>query len=271
MLLYLAGYSTDKEIDTVEGADNLLESYLLFRNKDYVEFHEKRDILNRRLFLDSGAFSAFTVGAKINIDEYIAFIKKYEPYITTYATLDVIGDYKATTRNTEYMEANGLHPLATFHYGSPYEELERMVEKYEGGYIGLGGLVPISTHREKMEAHLDKCFRIIGTKVKTHAFGVNSIWAWLRYPFYSADATSWLMGGKFRRAMKWNSKKMKMDVISKQDKEISLMSMLVYDGHYTKINRHNAREYIKAANFATRLWESRGVKWDYPEIGGKNG
>lgn len=139
MLLYLAGYSTDKDIDKVEGADNLLESYLLFQNKDYVDFHQKRRLLNKRLFVDSGAFSAFTCGVIIDIDDYIDFLKRNEKYIATYATLDVIGDYKGTARNTEYMESKGLHPLPTFHAGSPYEELERLVDKYEGGYIALGG------------------------------------------------------------------------------------------------------------------------------------
>ena len=33
------------------------------------------------LFLDSGAFSAFTKGVKIDIQEYIGFIKKHQKYI----------------------------------------------------------------------------------------------------------------------------------------------------------------------------------------------
>lgn len=266
MLLYFAGYSTDKEIYEVEGAENFLESYLLFKNKDYKQFHIERKLLGKRLFLDSGAFSAFTRGIQINIDEYADFLKKNEQYITTYATLDVIGDYKGTQRNTKYLESKGLHPLPTFHYGSPYEVLEQMVNEYEGGYIALGGLVPLSTDRKTMQAHLDKCFSIIKTRCKVHAFGVNGVWAWLRYPFYSADATSWLMGGKFRHAVVWNSKKMKMEQVTKRTKVPSKLSMLTYDGHYADINKHNAAEYVKAANFATKLWEARGVKWEYPPI-----
>ena len=43
------------------------------------------------LFLDSGAFSAFTQKVTIDIQEYIAFIKEHEDIIDVYANLDVIG------------------------------------------------------------------------------------------------------------------------------------------------------------------------------------
>ena len=268
MLLYFAGYSTDKEIFQVPGAENFLESYLLFRNKDYKQYHEERHLLGKRLFLDSGAFSAFTQGKKIDIDAYADFVKANEKYITTYATLDVIGDYKGTEKNTRYLESKGLHPLPTFHFGSPYEVLEKMVDEYEGQYIALGGLVPLALDRTTMQAHLDKCFSIIKTRVKVHAFGVNGVWAWLRYPFYSADATSWLMGGKYRMILNWNQKTQKMEKTSKRTQKIDRYTPLIYNGFYADINKHNASEYIKAAQFATKLWESRGVKWEYPPVKG---
>lgn len=142
MKLYFASYSTDTGASESTGANNLLETYLYFKNKDYQVWHKDKGLLGKDLFLDSGAFSAFTKGKVINIDEYIGFIKKNEKVITTYAGLDVIGDSEATRKNVEYMESKGLHPLPTFHHGSDYEELERMVKKYN--YIALGGLVPIS-------------------------------------------------------------------------------------------------------------------------------
>ena len=55
------------------------------------------------LFLDSGAYSAWSKGVTIDIDEYISFIKKNIKYITVYANLDVIGDPEATYRNQKYI------------------------------------------------------------------------------------------------------------------------------------------------------------------------
>jgi hypothetical protein len=260
MKLYFAGYSTDKEIFEVEKAQCLLESYLLFKKKDYKEWHLKRGLLNRDLFLDSGAFSAFTRKEKIDIDEYINFIKTNKNYITTYATLDVIGSYELTRKNTEYMESKDLNPLPVFHYGSPLSELERMIEKYD--YIALGGLVPLSMKRKKLMNWLDVCFsRIMKKKplVKVHGFGVNAFWAWKRYPFCSVDATSWLVGGKFRRIIIFENGK--LNGYGKKDKNLSLNSMNTYLNHYTDLNRSNVIEYLKGADYITKLWEKRGISW----------
>jgi len=62
------------------------------------------------IFLDSGAFSAYTQKAVIKLDDYIAFIKKYAKYITVYANLDVIGDAEATLKNQKLMERQGSSP-----------------------------------------------------------------------------------------------------------------------------------------------------------------
>src|SRR5690606_13405309 len=51
---------------------------------------EKPDCIE--MFLDSGAFSAWSKGAQIRIRDYIAFIKRHQQYIDHYANLDVIAD-----------------------------------------------------------------------------------------------------------------------------------------------------------------------------------
>jgi len=261
MNLYFAGYSTDKEIFKTN-ATHLLESYLLFRQKDYVRWHSERKILDKILFLDSGAFSAFTQGKVINLDEYIDYIKKNEKYISVYAGLDVISDWKGTRKNIEYMEACGLNPLPTFHFGSPIDELERLIDKYD--YIALGGLVPYSKDIIKLKKWLDICFNVIIKKnkkrknnIKVHGFGVSAFWAWQRYPFYSVDATSWLMGGKFRRLIKFEGGKFK--AYSKRSSERTIELMDCHDLHYVEINRNNIKEYLKGAEYVTRLWENRGI------------
>src|SRR3990167_8063836 len=72
-----------------------LHSYLEIKNRDYSLLTEYLSPENA--FLDSGAFTAFTQGTNINIDDYIEVIKELNiPY---YAALDVIGDYKATEKN----------------------------------------------------------------------------------------------------------------------------------------------------------------------------
>jgi len=150
------------------------------------------------LFLDSGAFSAFTKGVTINIEEYITFIKENQNVIAVYANLDVIGDPAGTLTNQKIMEAAGLNPLPCFHYGEDINYLKIYLENYD--YLALGGMVPIST--TDLIPWLDMIFSQYicdqqGTpKIKVHGFGLTSLKLMLRYPWYSVDSTSWVMTGR---------------------------------------------------------------------------
>lgn len=152
-----------------------------------------------KIFLDSGAFSAFSQEVTIDIKEYIEFIKKYEDKLEVYANLDVIGDPAATFRNQITMERAGLRPLPTFHYGEDVSWLKKYLAKgYE--YIALGGMVPISN--TDLLPWLDETFvnHLTDSKgmpiVKVHGFGMTSFRLMLRYPWYSVDSTSWIITGR---------------------------------------------------------------------------
>jgi hypothetical protein len=150
------------------------------------------------LFLDSGAFSAFTQKVTIDINEYIDFIKTHKDHLEVYANLDVIGDPRATWKNQMIMERAGLNPLPCFHYGDDMKWLERYLNNYD--YIAFGGMVPIST--PALSKWLDTLFGDFICdangipKVKIHGFGLTSLRLMLRYPWYSVDSTSWVMTGR---------------------------------------------------------------------------
>lgn len=38
--------------------------------------------------------------------------------------------------------------------------------------------------------------------------------------------------------------------------------MACHNDHYLELNRNNLFEYQKGAEYITKLWEKRGVKWD---------
>lgn len=150
------------------------------------------------LFLDSGAFSAWSQGVTINMDEYIKFIKDNEDCIDVYACLDVIGDPAKTYENQKYMESKGLKPLITFHNREDYKWLKKYVEEYD--YIALGGIAG-GIRKEVIVQHLDICWGIICDdqgmpKVKVHGFGMTALDLMFRYPWYSVDSTSWVLTGR---------------------------------------------------------------------------
>mgnify|MGYP001566356131 CR=1 FL=1 len=157
------------------------------------------------LFLDSGAFSAFTQGIEINIQEYIEFIKEHEKHLEVYANLDVIGDPVGSYRNQKIMERAGLKPIPCFHYGEDPKWLLKYMD--EGNdYIALGGMAAdksgAALTSEKRQAWLDQVFSnfICGPnglpKVKIHGFGLTSLRLMMRYPWYSVDSTSWVVTGR---------------------------------------------------------------------------
>lgn len=159
-------------------------------------------------FLDSGAYSAWSRGTAIDLDEYCAFIKSNIEHIEVYASLDVIPGKPgsaATTRQRDeaaeqswqnylYMVREGLDPLPVYHYGENPRFLERMLD-HECQYIGIGGLVSVPS---EMRRHwLDQVFtRLTNDKgeaiVKTHGFGMTAIPLIFRYPWYSIDSTTWI-------------------------------------------------------------------------------
>lgn len=151
------------------------------------------------LFLDSGAFSAFTQGITIDIQEYITFIKEHQNNLEVYANLDVIGDPAGTWKNQKIMEKAGLNPLPCFHYGEDPKWLLRYLADGHK-YIALGGMVPISS--KDLVTWLDPIFSKYicdedgFPKVKIHGFGLTSLRLMLRYPWFSVDSTSWVVTGR---------------------------------------------------------------------------
>lgn len=219
MDLYFAGSEAFTDI-VFDEPGNILMSYFYVRQKfsKFIELLENKKA-NKKLFIDSGAFTAWTKQESIDVDEYINFINTYSEHIELYGQIDVIpGDIikghtpeqveeaaAATWENYLYMRPRMKKPeglLYTFHVGEPYRYLEQALEwRDDNGqpipYIALGGMVgkPMPTKK----SFLDSCFNIIkkssNPKVKVHAFGMTSFSLLEAYPITSADSTSWIMTG----------------------------------------------------------------------------
>lgn len=169
----------------------LLESHHYIHRQSYVD-KIRRD--GKQVFLDSGAFSAFTKGIEVDMEGYCAYIRENADIIECASVLDGIGDPLLTYQNQLKMEALGTRPLPCFHYGEDERYLEWYIENYD--YITLGGMVPISTPQLKL--WLDRIWDKYLTdsagrpKLKVHGFGLTTISLMQRYPWYSVDSSSWV-------------------------------------------------------------------------------
>ena len=222
------------------------------------------------LFLDSGAFSAWSKGAEINIQEYINFIKKYKNQIDVYSVLDDIKDPVKTLENQKIMEAAGLDPLPCYHYGEDEKYLERYIAEYD--YVALGGMVPVSS--KDLQLWLDRIFAdyICDSsgipKTKIHGFGMTAFRLIRRYPWWSVDSTSWIMtsrmGGvwipQFKNG-KWvyNVDPLKIQISNKSPKKE------VSGQHYDTLNPSVQKlilKYIKMKGFDLQGLQDKYIQRD---------
>lgn len=215
--LYLAGsYSKMVDEKLQEMGINRLASQLNDRSLLERWITYIKEVEHRKLFVDSGAFSAHTKGRELDVDEYIEYLNARQGCFEVIAQVDKIpGEFGKKKTREQLIEApeqswqnylymrervidyNNLTPI--FHQGEDFKHLHRMLETTFNGehipYIGISPANDVST-REKAK-WFETVFRIIrdssNPNVKTHAFGMTSLDLLEKYPFYSADSTSWLM------------------------------------------------------------------------------
>lgn len=214
------------------------------KNKLYSFVNEPKSAVkwgSEGLLLDSGAFTEFTTGKPVNIDLLIGYIKKYKP---EYAIqLDVIGDDDATWKNYQYMVDQGLtNILPVIHYKASEEHIKRVLAASD--YVLLGGLVPLTRAPDKLKKWLDYLYSNFNLKEKkVHALGVTTKWCLQRYPFYSVDSSSALSITRYPSSDKTN----KMHQKTK---------------HYTELYKLGIDPMLQLEKDVTKLWESRGIKWN---------
>ena len=212
--LYLAGgkVKTQDDIIIKRGCDVLFSQ--INDRKAIKKFLELMS--NNKLFIDSGAYSAWSKNKPIDVDDYIKFINENTDKFTLFASVDDIpGELRRKPTLWEQRESpakswhNYLYMreqvkdkdklLPVFHIGEDFRHLQNMLDATFNGehipYIGLGGTVGlVCTVKEDW---YKQCFKIIqqssNANVKVHAFGMTNLEILENYPFESADSTTWLM------------------------------------------------------------------------------
>lgn len=267
MHLYFAAAENKKTRNLLRevGANKFLVSYFSFKKVNELEE-------GIQVFLDSGAFSAWSRKKEIKIQDYISFIKKNKEKFHIYANLDVIGDPEKTLENQKIIEKAGLTPIPAFHYQSDMKYLKYYIDNYD--YIALGGLVPLTNNPKKLQNWLNKCFKelikpIHQRKLKVHGFGVTSLEILKKYPFYSVDSTSWLTPGKFGNIpiLTDSFKTKSLDYknpshICENWEYLSNVEIKKLQDMTTGGTELAAKTYLAIEKDITKLWEIRGIKYE---------
>lgn len=219
--LYFAGsQSKTAEAYLLKAGANRLSSQLLDRGvvQHWINCRSE-GLTTGLLFIDSGAFTAHTQNAPLDVDEYIEYLNANDEELHIFAQVDKIPGVFRQPKSKEdllaapqqswdnylYMRSKLKSPkklLPIFHQGEEYKWLENILEwtDEKGEHIPYIGISPANDKpiKEK-EKFIDKCFKIIASSsnpnVCTHAFGMTTLRVLEAYPFTSADSTSWIMTG----------------------------------------------------------------------------
>ena len=150
---------------------------------------ERQECINR-MFLDSGAFSAFNKGVELDVKKYADYIEKNKEKWDDIAGLDVIFDVEKSMKNQTYLDKRGLDTIPTYHYKNPDQHLEYLLDHYD--HIAFGGMKN-ARMTEGLKYWLDRSWNIIkkrNWKGKVHGFALTSFKLMKRYPWYSVDSTT---------------------------------------------------------------------------------
>lgn len=228
-LYYAGSQNKTAEQYLLDSGCNRLASQLLDRNVigRWVET-KASGVQTGKLFIDSGAFSAHTRGAEVDVDAYCDYLNSIDDQLYVFAQVDKIpGVFRQPKTHAQVSDApklsweNYLHMrkklkspeklLPIFHQGEAFSWLKNMLEWVDenGNHIGYIGLSPANdVQTEAKRDFISKCFDVIkdssNPDVKTHAFGMTSLDLLEKFPFTSADSTTWILIGAMGSVLtKW--------------------------------------------------------------------
>lgn len=168
------------------------------------------------LMLDSGAYSAWNKGSRIDLTSYIKFAKENQDAFDVIVNLDVIPGkpgqrYMDEDReraaqqgwqNYMAMLESGIPPeklMHVFHQGEDTIWLSKLLATFPN-FVGISPDNAVST--PVRQSWLDGLMPFLCDhegcpRFKFHGFGVTSVHLIVRYPWWSVDSTSWMAYGKY--------------------------------------------------------------------------
>ncbi len=238
---------------------------------------------NKFWMIDSGAFSAWSKGSKVDLDEYIDFCKfvttKYPDNYWKIVNLDVIpggvGRVPTASERIQSAEKGIKNPIHIFHQFEDVKYLKQLMASSD--YIGVS---PDNSQSVSSRiAWLTGVYSVVKDKVKTHGFACTGSGFLKAAPFYSADSSSWSVGVRFGTLTYFDTKTMSLKNFRLSNisdpKEFAKFRDTVYPSlsRYLHVsfqdlvnNRKNSvfmlncaiKAYLTQQEVFTTLWAKRG-------------
>jgi len=150
---------------------------------------ESPGIAMRDWSMDSGAFTAWAQGEKIDLEAYTrTCVERFraDPALVEVFVLDAIDDPEQTLANVEWMWKHGVPAIPVYHYGEPEKYLLHYAQHYPK--LALGGVASLrGGDRHKW---MRQCFARVWPAL-VHGFAVTAETDLLCVPWDSVDSSSW--------------------------------------------------------------------------------
>ena len=260
MKLYYSGFFAQDRYGVLDYMKNILCAFPeMKKNKlDRLPYLKA----NHSIFLDSWGFSIRNNGLKLNVNDYLSFVKEYWQYFDVIANMDT--SFKdETLKNQSLLETSWRKILPVYHWSDLKSWDKQLLEDYckNYDYIGLWWVAGCKLNKQQKEYYLWYCFSIaMKYKTKIHGFWITSIPELIRYPFYSVDSTSWLSRWKFNSTISFKNWKQKRYNISQSRDAFGVDYAKVAYGD--KIIRY-LEEFNKIEKYVEDLHEAKKMNyWD---------
>lgn len=283
MFVYMACSPSRIHLNVLKenNAENLLFSYAFIKKPERL-ITLLGDFRPKRIILDSGAFSSWSNGGHISLEDYGHFAKEFQNLLGQGTTLSIVNldvipgkwgyvpnkDDIATSsekgwENMLYLESLGLRVIHTFHQHEDFAILDKL--RYHSDYIGISPANDVSMAEKLL--WLNKVFLRIRGSVKTHGFAVTGHKQLFGYPFYSVDSSSWVTPARFGRIPVLTDQLEVKTFAYKNINDVEKFWSYISDMGIDKIaaptwhdrTAIGIRTYQKLQREATEVWARRGV------------
>lgn len=196
----------------------------ILASKHYIEQVERaidyaQEVDDVTLIIDSGAFSVWNAGGKVDLKEYIDFLKDFDKKHKSkfrevfYVSLDVIPGTSTSTHITDeevrsaveegfdnylkFLDAGFDNVIHVIHQGDDgvVPDIVPRLLATNPKYIGISPSNAVAT-KPRMK-WLDSIYNKIPKDLRTHGFAVTSIPLMRYYNWFSVDSTSWFILGVY--------------------------------------------------------------------------
>jgi hypothetical protein len=161
-----------------------------------------------KTLVDSGGYSAWRLGRAIDLNAYCEFLEANSDWIGKYVVLDHIAPdepeeaAQISLNNLKEMRRRGFDPIPIWHARESLDWIDRMLD-LGCDYVGFS---TTSTRGLAIDHALQLAWsKIVNAAgeptVLVHAFGNSHVPTLFKYPWASADSSSWLRGPKWGRIM----------------------------------------------------------------------